>query len=252
MSPQSKYIYGIVEELEPKTFGFTGVGGSGVYTINNQELAAVVSDVELQEIDPTRRNVHAHTLVQDELLKKYTLLPMAFGMIADGEDEVRILLESNHQSLLSELKRLTGMIEVELKVFWDQEAMIKELQGESQSLSLLKSKIQDASSAIEAQSMLIEAGRMVERIVLDWKSKCVEAVYAVLKELSMDVRLNKPLGIHNILNASFLIDKDSESRFQEEIYRMDAQYQGKLNFKYIGPLPPYNFISLKLEPARWL
>jgi hypothetical protein len=252
MSPQSKYIYGIVEEPEPRTFDFTGVEGGGVYAINNQELAAVVSDIELQEIDPTRRNVQAHTLVQDELLKEYTLLPMAFGMIANGEGEVSILLENNHHAFLSELRRLTGMIEVELKVFWDQEAMIKELQGESQSLSLLKSKIQDASSAIEAQSMLIEAGRMVERIVLDWKSKCVEAVYAVLKELSMDVRLNKPLGIHNILNASFLIDKDSESRFQEEIYRMDAQYQGKLNFKYIGPLPPYNFISLKLEPARWL
>jgi hypothetical protein len=99
--------------------------------------------------------------------------------------------------------------------------------------------------------MLIEAGRMVERIVLDWKSKCVEAVYAGLKELSKDVRQNKPLGIQNILNASFLIDKDSESQFQEEIYRIDAQYQGRINFKYIGPLPPYNFINLRLEPARW-
>jgi hypothetical protein len=250
MSPQSKYIYGIVEEPEPKKFGFTGVEGGGVYAINNRELAAVVSDIELQEIDPTRRNVQAHTLVQDELLKEYTLLPMAFGMIAN-DDEVRILLKNNHRSLLSELQRLTGMIEVELKVFWDQEAMIKELQGESQSLSLLKSKIQGASSAIEAQNMLIEAGRMVERIVLDWKSKCVEAVYAALNELSKDVCLNKPLGIQNILNASFLIDKDSESQFQEEIYRIDAQYQGRINFKYIGPLPPYNFINLRLEPARW-
>jgi hypothetical protein len=251
MSPQSKYIYGIIEEPEPRTFDFTGVEGGGVYAINNQELAAVVSDIELQEIDPTRRNVQAHTLVQDELLKKYTLLPMAFGMIANGEDEVRILLKNNHRALLSELRRLTGMIEVELKVFWDQEAMIKELQGESQSLSLLKSKIQGASSAIEAQNMLIEAGRMVERIVLDWKSKCVETVYTVLKGLSLDVRLNKPLGIQNILNASFLINKDSESQFREEIYRIDAQYQGRINFKYIGPLPPYNFVNLKLEPARW-
>jgi hypothetical protein len=251
MSPQSKYIYGIVEEPETKTFSFTGVEGGGVYTISGHTVAAVVSDVALQEIDPTRRNVQAHTLVQDELLKEYTLLPMAFGMIANGEDEVRILLENNHRALLSELQRLTGMIEVELKVFWDQEAMVKELQGESQGLSLLKSKIQGASSAIEAQNMLIEAGRMVERIVLDWKSKCVETVYAVLKGLSIDVRLNKPLGIQNILNASFLIDKDSESQFRDEIYRIDAQYQGKINFKYIGPLPPYNFINLRLEPAGW-
>ncbi len=135
MSAQGKYIYGIVEEPQPRGFSFPGVGDAEVYSINYQRVAAIVSDTEFQEIDPTRKNVHAHTVVQDELLKEYNLLPMGFGMIATGKEEVGRLLEKNYQSLVSELNRLAGKIEVELKVFWDQEAIIRQLQGESKEFS---------------------------------------------------------------------------------------------------------------------
>lgn len=250
MSEHGKYIYGIIEETQPRRFDFFGIGDAGVYTVNHQKLAAIVSDIELQEIDPTRKNVLAHTVVQDKLLKDYTLLPMGFGMIANSEDELRRLLEKNYDGLVRELKRLAGKIEVELKVFWDQEAMIKELQGESEELTRLKAKIDAASSSIKAQSLLMEAGKLVERIVMDWKSKYAQRVYTVLKELSIDARMNDLMGVKNILNASFLIDKTGESEFQEEVYKLDSKYQGKVNFKYVGPLPPYNFVNLKLEPMK--
>jgi len=250
MSLQRKYIYGIMEGPQPRSCGFSGVGDAEVYTINYQKLAAIVSDTELQEIDPTRKNVLAHTVVQDKLLRDYTLLPMGFGMIAGSEDEVVRLLERNYQGLSQELTRLAGKIEVELKVFWDQEAMIKELQGESVELTRLKAKIKAASSPIEAQRLLVEAGKLVERIALDWKAKYADRVYAVLKGLSIEAKLNNPLGVKNILNASFLIDRSRESDFQKEVYKLDSQYQGKVNFKYVSPLAPYNFVKLKLEPVN--
>jgi len=175
---------------------------------------------------------------------------MGFGMIAGSEDEVRRLLEKNYQGLVTELKRLDGKIEAGLKVFWDQEAMTKELQGESEGLTRLKARINAASSPIEAQSLLMEAGRKVERIALDWKAKYAQRVYTTLKELSVDARLNEPVGVKNLLNASFLIDRPKESEFRDEVYRLDSKYQGKINFKYVGPLPPYSFVNLKLEPVK--
>jgi hypothetical protein len=243
---QGKYIYGIIEELQPRKFDFPGVGDAEVYAINYQKLAAVVSDTQLQEIDPTRKNVLAHTTVQDTLLKEYELLPMGFGMIASNESEVQELLEGNYDGLIGELKRLSGKIEVELKAFWDQEAMMKELQGESDELTKLKAKINAASSPIVKQNLLVEAGKQVEQTALNWKTKYAQRTYAALKELSVDARLNEPVGVKNILNASFLIDRPKESEFRKEVYKLDSKYQGKLNFKYVGPLPPYNFVKLKL------
>ncbi len=57
MSLERKYIYGIIQEPEPRRFSFLGVGGAEVYTINHRELAAVVSDTALEEIDPIRKDV---------------------------------------------------------------------------------------------------------------------------------------------------------------------------------------------------
>ncbi len=250
MSLERKYIYGIMEEPEPRAFSFSGVADAEVYTINHRELAAVVSDTPFEEIDPTRQNVRAHTVVQDELLKNYTLLPMGFGMIAGSKDDALKLLEKNYQGLTRELVRLAGKVEVELKVFWDQEAMIKELQGRSEELTRLKAKINDAPSPIEAQRLLIEAGQLVERIVLDWKARYADRVYTVLKGLSIDAKLNSPLGVKNVLNASFLVERGKEGDFQKEVFKLDSQYQGKVNFKYIGPLAPYNFVNVKLEPVN--
>ena len=250
MSLERKYIYGIIQEPEPRRFSFLGVGDAEVYTINYRELAAVVSDTALEEIDPTRKDVRAHTVVQDELLKNCILLPMGFGMIAGSKDDVLKLLEKNYQGLTRELVRLAGKVEVELKVYWDQEAMIKELQGGSEELTRLKAKINGASSPIETQRLLIEAGKLVERIALDWKARYADRVYTVLKGLSIDAKLNSPLGVKNVLNASFLIERARESDFQKEVFKLDSQYQGKVNFKYVGPLAPYNFVNVNLEPVN--
>jgi len=250
MSLERKYIYGIIQESEPRRLSCLGVGDTEVYTINYRELAAVVSDTALEEIDPVRKDVRAHTVVQDELLNNCSLLPMGFGMIAGSKDDVLKLLEKNYQGLTRELVRLDGKVEVELKVFWDQEAMIKELQGGSEELTRLKAKINGASSPIEAQRLLIEAGKLVERIALDWKARYADRVYTVLKRLSIDAKLNSPLGVKNVLNASFLIERARESDFQKEVFKLDSQYQGKVNFKYVGPLAPYNFVNVNLEPVN--
>jgi hypothetical protein len=175
---------------------------------------------------------------------------MGFGMIADSKDDVLKLLEKNYQGLSRELVRLASKLEVELKVYWDQKAMIKELQGGSEELTRLKAKVKNAQSPIEAQRLLIEAGKLVERIALDWKARYADRVYTVLKRLSVDARLNSPLGVQNVLNASFLIERARESDFKKEVYALDSQYQGKVNFKYVGPLAPYSFVNVKLEPVN--
>ena len=244
MTAMNKYLYGIIEEPQFKTFELRGLEGAAVYTINSRDLAAVVSDIELAEIDPTRKNVMAHTMVQDGLLKKYTFIPMGFGIVAVSESGVRSLLEKNYPGLVSEIKKLADKIEVEIKIFWDDKALASENQ---QLITKVQTRVKAASSTAEAQRLLTEAGMQVEKIVLAWKAKYVDQIYASLKTLAIDSRLNNCSGIKMLLNASFLIDRKTESEFVEQVRILDAKYQGNINFKYIGPLSPYNFVSLKLE-----
>jgi hypothetical protein len=246
----SQYIYGIIREPRLKNFTFPGVGGAAVYTINHAGIGAVVSDTDFAEIDPTRKNVKAHTVVQEGVLEQYSLLPMGFGMVAADRDEVYRLLESNYDGLAGELGRLAGKIEVELEVFWEQEAVVREIQSGNQELSRLKARVDAAKSPGEVRELLIEAGRRVDSIVQDWKTRYAELVYAILRELAYEAKVNNPVGIKNLLNASFLIDRPQENEFREQVYRLDARFQGRMNFKYVGPLPPYNFVNLKLEAVK--
>ena len=247
MTAVSKYLYGIIEESQFRCFESSGLEDAPVYTINYQNIAAVVSDIELSEIDPTRKNVLAHTMVQDGIIKKGTFIPMGFGMVATNESSVRSLLEKNYPGLSSELKKLAGKIEVELKIFWDDKSLMRENQ---QLITKVQAKVKAASSAAETQRLLTEAGMQVEKIVLAWKAKYVDQIYASLKKLAVDSRLNNCSGVKMLLNASFLIDRAREDEFVEQVRSLDAKYQGNINFKYIGPLSPYNFVSIKLELAN--
>jgi hypothetical protein len=250
MSSQGIYIYGIIEEPRQRKFSFPGVGSPDVFTINHEQIAAVVSESEDTEIDPTRRNVQAHTVAQETLMKEYTLLPMAFGMVASGENEVSTLLSNNYEGLRTEMRRLTGRIEVELKVFWEQEAIIKEIQDASQEFNRLREKVKTAVTQAELRNLMIQAGQLVEAMVQEWKTKYAELICSTLQALAVDSKINNPVGIKNLLNASFLIDKSRENEFKEEVYRLDTRFQGKMNIKYVGPLPPYNFVDLKLEAVK--
>lgn len=246
MSRENRYMYGIIEEPQFKEFDFTGVEEARVYTINYQNIAAIVSDTSLKEIDPTRRNVLAHTMVQDRVIKNYTVLPMGFGMVAGSANIVNDLLRINYDKILGELERLSGKIEVAVKVYWDKDAMLSQLGAENKTIAQAKARLKTATPA-QAQAILVEIGQTVERTTKEWKTRYATEAYSHLNKLAVEARANPEMDVKNILNASFLIPKTQESRFQNEVYQLDAKYRGKLNFKYIGPLPPYNFVQMRME-----
>ena len=244
-----KYIYGIIEEDKQREFDFPGFEEAKVYTINYQALAAVVSDVDAEEIYPTRRNVSAHTRVQEGLMKEYALLPMSFGVVSRDADKVKKLLGKNYAAFKSQLRRVKGKVEWGVKVFWEKEAMVKELEGENSELTKLKARI-SAAPPEQAQDMLIQAGKLVERMTQQWKVKYTKQIYNSLKELSVDARLNDPIDIKNILNASFLVDKSNERKFDSRVYELDSRYGDKVKLKFVGPFPPYSFVNLKIEEVE--
>jgi hypothetical protein len=53
------------------------------------------------------------------------------------------------------------------------------------------------------------------------------------------------------MNAAFLVSRDKETAFDAKVKEVGALYD-KVNFRYTGPWPPYNFVNirLKLERAR--
>jgi len=97
-APEGKYVYCIIRLDRSREFGEIGIGGGArVFTINHNDLAAVVSDTPIVIYDPTRENVLAHEFVNETVMREFTLIPMSFGTVFRSEKDVSALLKSTYQ-----------------------------------------------------------------------------------------------------------------------------------------------------------
>jgi len=53
-----------------------------------------------------------------------------------------------------------------------------------------------------------------------------------------------------IMNAAFLVARDKADDFDAKVHEIGKRYEGKLSFRYTGPWPPYNFVTIRLQLER--
>lgn len=245
MSENGKYVYCIIKERETKHFDFAGIDGSPVYLISFKDISAVVSDVEPNNCDPTRGNLLIHTVVLEKLMGEYTVLPVCFGTVTEDKKTVQGMLGRSYSGFKGELTRLEDKIELGLRILWNKNAVLKEIEGGGEDLEELREKAAFLSET-EAQDVKLKIGKLVVSVLEKWE-KHIRAIYGQLKEISSDSRVNEPIGANMIFDSSFLVDKRREEEFDRRVSKLDQEYGDKLKFKYVGPLPPYNFVSLDFE-----
>ncbi|HEU5451545.1 MAG TPA: GvpL/GvpF family gas vesicle protein [Terriglobales bacterium] len=250
-SEAGRYVYGVIESRDPVNFGKIGIGGSGeqVYSVNHKDIAAVVSKTDVFIFDPTRENALAHEHVIETVMKSHTIIPMSFGTVFRTDDDIREVLKSIYASLKDVLKQMAGKVEFGLKVNWDRDQVVEELKREDEELRHFHQEItrKHLQSTYFARMQL---GRMVEKALAERASQYVREIYEELRSCCVASRDNKPIGDKMIMNAAFLIQRERETEFDEAVNRIARKYGDRLNFKYTGPWPPYNFVNIRLKLER--
>ncbi len=249
---EGRYVYGVIEARETQDFGRVGIGGMGdaVYSVHYNDIAAVVSKTSVFIFDPTRENALAHEHVIETVMKQHTIIPMSFGTIFRTDDDIREVLRSIYASLKDVLKQMEGKLEFGLKVTWDRDRVIEELKRDDEEIHRFQQEItrKHLQSTYFARMQL---GRMIDKSLAERAGDYVREIYDALRSTCVASRDNKPIGDKMIMNAAFLIQKEREGEFDAAVNRIAKKYGDRLNFKYTGPWPPYNFVNirLKLEPS---
>jgi hypothetical protein len=243
-----KYVYCIIRLDNPREFGTIGIGegANRVYTVHYRDLAAVVSDTPIVIYDPTRENVLAHEFVNETVMREHTVIPMSFGTVFRSEEDVTELLRSTYQAFSDVLEKMQDKIEFGLKVLWDRDKVIADLERSNDEIRRLKDEItrNTQSSTYFARMQL---GRLVEGALEDTGNAFVADIHETLKEVAVASRSNKPIGDRMIMNAAFLVERHREKDFDEKVREVSRKYEDLLTFKYTGPWPPYNFVNIKLK-----
>ena len=246
---RGKYVYCIIESSEPLRFGPIGVGAdpSDVYTVHYKNLAAVVSDAPLEVLDSTRENVLAHERVNETVMHEHTVIPMSFGTIFKTREDIVELLRSAAEAFGDVLNKMQNKLEFGLKVLWDRDQAVREVEHEDEDISRLKKEISGQKGPTYFARM--QYGRLIDSALQSRSERYVAEILEQLRDVSVASRINKPIGDKMIMNAAFLIARDQETAFDAKV-KMIATRFDRLTFKYTGPWPPYNFVNIRLKLER--
>jgi hypothetical protein len=244
-----KYVYCIIQTTESLRFGPIGIGSepADVHTVNFKDIAAVVSDTPLEVYDPTRENVLAHERVNEVVMRDFTVLPMSFSTVFKTSEDIVELLRTAYEAFRDVLVKMRDKVEFGVKVLWEPEIVIREIEKDDENLRLLRQEISSQRGSTYFARM--QYGRLVDSLLQQRSEQLVSDIFNTLGSVSVASRANKPIGEKMILNAAFLVARDGESDFDAKVKEIDARYEN-LKFKYTGPWPPYNFVNIRLKLER--
>jgi hypothetical protein len=254
LPPQSgeargKYVYCVIESERPQRFGPLGLGAepSEVTTVHFRDLAAVVSDTPREVIDATRENILAHERVNEAVMRSHTVIPMSFGTVFKTREDIVELLRAAYEAFTDVLQKMRDKLEFGLKILWDRDQIVREIERDDENVRRLKDEISSQSGSTYFARM--QYGRMVDTALEATAERYVSAILEELRPVSTASRSNKPIGEKMIMNAAFLVTREQENAFDSRVKELGARYD-TLTLKYTGPWPPYNFVNIRPKLER--
>jgi len=245
---EGKYIYAIINAKEPQEFKSVGIGGKGdkVYTIHQDGLAAVVSSSPIVKYPVSRDNTMAHQKVLEEVMRKFTLLPVRYCTIAEEEKNIKEkVLKARYKEFKDLLNEMKDKVELGVRAIWtNTEEIFGEIVEGNKDIKQLKEKIAKETSLFKRREGMMKVGEMVKEALEEKKEKEAQELLAILKLLSVDAKVNKVYGDRNIFNAAFLVGKTKEREFDEKINELEKKLGERTKLQYLGPVPPYNFVEV--------
>jgi len=254
VAKEAKYIYGVIQNGGRTTFGPIGIGGRGdeVYVVPYQDLAAVVSDCPatdykaVKEKEKIVRDLAAHQRVTEEVMKHCSILPMKFGTMVDEKKEVESVLRQGYINLKEAQAAFQDKVEVEVVATWDLASVFREI-GNEEPIAKLKAKT-EGKPALRGLNDRIKLGKMVYESLGRRREDHQREILEVLANCSIDTQKNALMDDSFVMNVAFLIDKERQDEFDERLEELDRRMGGALNFRRIGPLPPYSFATIEVRP----
>ncbi|WP_406090635.1 GvpL/GvpF family gas vesicle protein [Streptomyces sp. NBC_01013] len=233
------YIYAITGADHPLPLnGLHGVGDppSALRTLRTDRLAAVVSDAP-PGLRAKRRDVMAHQTVLEALMAGGATLPMRFGLVGPGDDEVTAALDREADGYRERLAELNGRVEYNLKAGRDEDDLLREIMTEDDGIRQLNERTRTEGNHDDRVAL----GETVAREVAARHQREAEEVAGRLADAATRSSHAEP-GPQHFLNLSFLVPRAETDAFVAAVQREAEQRGDAYSFTLTGPLPPYSFV----------
>jgi Gas vesicle synthesis protein GvpL/GvpF len=238
------YVYGVTWAHAARAQAAAGIGEADVDFVRFDDLAALTTTVENPRVRARRRDLVAHSEVLRTALDRGTVLPLSFGTVFESaEAVVGRLLERRRDELRRLLRELDGRVELSVKAFHREEAILAEILRENPRIARLREAVRTGPEAA-TYGLRLELGELVAAELRARSRRDAEAILGVLRPLAVAVDVDEEPIEHQVLRASFLVERGRVDAVDEAMNDLAGRYDGLIDFKYVGPLPPHSFVSL--------
>jgi len=257
MEKKGLYIYGFLNSDEELFIGPHGVTAcEEIYTVSYRDISAVVSCSEIVDYARMRKDVLAMFLVRHQkAIEKimglgHTIIPMRLGTFAKDVEDVKHILECGHSIIKDIFGKISNMIEIDITATWgDFNSTLKEI-GECKEIKELKAGLLANPGAVTVDDQM-KLGFVVKKALDRIKEEYSGRIQDSLKSVSHDFRVHELMDDKMVANIAFLINKAGHKDFEAKVEWINTEFDEKLNFRCVGPLPPYSFYTLEIKTLNY-
>jgi len=253
MAEMGKYIYGVINS---NTNFRLFISEDSIHTIPSQDISAVVGDSEILDYtsipkgDVARMLVRHQKVIEKIMNSEAAIIPMRLGTFAQDENEVKDILSKGYNLVKEAMKKISGKIEIDVVATWsDFNSVLKEV-GEDGEIKGFKESLLANPKGITVETQM-KIGVMVKKALDKKRQECALRIENSLKGFSEDIRAHELMDDKMIINFAFLIEKSRREDFDKKVEDLNVEFNEKLNFRCVGPLPPYSFYTLEIKKMEF-
>jgi hypothetical protein len=246
---RGKILYALCSaDDERPNHSVRGLESAPVYAIDQCGIRAIVSDTLSARLRPDRNNIGAHQRVLKSLTTDTTVLPMRFGVLARDAGAVEKLLAANIDTINEHFERLSGRVEMGLRVSWDVTNIYEHFVALHPTLAAGRDQIWSQHSGSSARrEEKIQLGNMYEALRTADRQDAAEKVKEILFDYCEDIVENPVKREKDVINLACLIERSRLDEFVSGVFEASKAFDNSYIFDYTGPWAPHNFINLDLH-----
>ncbi|WP_426749825.1 GvpL/GvpF family gas vesicle protein [Myxococcus sp. Y35] len=246
-TPEGRYLYAVVpvEVVDSLNLDTPGIQDADVHPVTSGKLAAIVSNIEQQTLRPERKLLSTHSAVLRQVMDQAPMLPVAFGIIAGSEREVRNLLAEHANDFLTQLRAVSGNVELGLRIRLTDPSAFGYYVNAFPELKAMRDDLYREGEPSREEK--IELGKYFVDLLNGFREATADKVLDGIESVASQIVVNEPRNESEVVNLAALVPQKKVNAFNAAVEKLGATLPENFQVDVTGPWPPYNFTHLRIH-----
>lgn len=239
------YLYGIVPGDVELTSEIRGVGKppGKVRLVRSEDLASLVSEVDVSKPLGTPADYQAHEEIVDSTATGSPVLPIRFGAVLLNDDAVAGgLLKPHRDEFVKALRELEGRLQYLVKGRYVEQVILNEVLSENREAAKLRERIRGADPDA-TRGLRIRLGEIINSAVAVKRGEDTRLLISRMAGRCVSSSVREPTHELDAAYVAFLMDTGKVEGLHQVVRGLRKNWRGRVELRSRGPMAPWDFVG---------